>query len=1531
MYRWLHISDIHFDPTADGVHTQLLRNTLPKYIEGLRNEGVSFNALFITGDLRFAPYRKSESDDRDAVVSYIKEIAKSAGIIDMLDIYMVPGNHDVTNNKVRMHVAAGEKDDEDNISKGTIDKSCLEYFSSNFSFYKACELELYGQSFLPSTISPHFVSKTSHFYLIHINTAILSHNKLDDRDMRIGTAYLENIIKSECDDMDLPKIAMGHHGFHFFDKDRNDIQNIFKTNNINLYLCGHAHSLKSDINKSVCEIAAGCMKKDDSEVDASFIIGELDDLGRASFAAHSYIRGAWTVDSSFKLEFPYDNGYVPLLGTRPKNKVSQGVKVEKITYKMPSSYIHRKAIPRKILSEYAYYLSLFEKEYVSLYDACLSNQYIVLIGEAGCGKSTDLKYLAAKMSTDSTHDIYPIIVPLNLYPNSKQIYDYVIEKNYTHIEANKIFMLFDGYDEIESGNVSDFDRNLNDFINNHPKINIVISTRGNFYKSSSSSDGVQTEPFAKFKNNEYGLVPLDYKDINKYLDDQCIDIKAFRNECNMKGLADMLQIPFYLIHIAKIYSGYKVRNTLPGRSELMGELVKSSFDRDNVKYKNTTKYQLEEIENEVNISLEKLAFAMQLTRRNYLTRQDYQKLVDDLTIRSHLQYNGVLVREDNERYRFEHNNFQEYLAAKYLTKFSHDEILNFITSRKGVLNANWVNTLSYFLPMLNNDDLFNWIAENAPNTVCYFESDKLSEAQRFNIFNKLMTAYKEKNMWLHYGYVDLQKFSNYFASKKSVLFLIDEISMHTHYCSLANALNVLGNLDSLFDLEDAARDALIRCCESAEVRTDEKEDALYVLGNLKLNNPTLNTHLFELFENTTDAKERAGMYRYLILTNQVDAYVDFFLNGTVIKIQHPGLTIHTSVDRRLLDGLSVISELSAIKKTLEFLTLDKMNSEFANGNSVIQNLINKSITHYQEGHTEVYSFVLNALINSINRHAEYASDIWLFFINTETRRKAYEDIFNESEDTILNFRFSRFIDNTCEDYMEAAVEAYKVNKCGNSFLSLVQSLTAEDPKFFEYQALIKEKEGIIVEPRNFIDYSALMNNGKQCHFNALFDKRTYLDLVDELVTFSGFETLTCNQLRDIEYMSTREKYELHEVKWDLIRWCGNEQCILPIKSHLDGLSDVDWEFFLISKIVNYLQHISYDKVSISEAQKKYISDYCIKKASNINFETCVKHNEDGSLSYTMDNKYVSFLIQYFSIDCEEKTLRELLMYPFLYYFDDKGNFRESYNNSFGVIKDMLDEQKITQQVRYNLANKELSPRALERHLIYCKDKKIVGAQAVALSACLNSKSNFTKNIALDYLFKVFGEEYVLRNLLQDADDNILLEIGNRCINTYDEQLIDTLIERAIISKDPTEFLPILIRLQTYEGLKMYLEIAKAINSVPDYSGNHIHHLTESIEYINKIELLPMLIELAVLRFNSTFKDGDFRSVYTSLLNAISRIAKEGHYAEVIANLTKLLDAQPNNLDMKRFCNTIIEEVKRDESINAAKIWTIDEIKKLSPL
>lgn len=89
--KFIHISDLHYNPKKDGRTSDKMRTSLVEY---LKEQKITADELLITGDFRYAPDQGKDVKDIDEVVKYIKVIASSVGIQNEEHIHVVPGNHD---------------------------------------------------------------------------------------------------------------------------------------------------------------------------------------------------------------------------------------------------------------------------------------------------------------------------------------------------------------------------------------------------------------------------------------------------------------------------------------------------------------------------------------------------------------------------------------------------------------------------------------------------------------------------------------------------------------------------------------------------------------------------------------------------------------------------------------------------------------------------------------------------------------------------------------------------------------------------------------------------------------------------------------------------------------------------------------------------------------------------------------------------------------------------------------------------------------------------------------------------------------------------------------------------------------------------------------------------------------------------------------------------------------------------------------------------------------------------------------------
>ncbi len=128
----------------------------------------------------------------------------------------------------------------------------------------------------------------------------------------------------------------------------------------------------------------------------------------------------------------------------------------------------------------------------------------------------------------------------------------------------------------------------------------------------------QSQTFRGFQ--VYDLDDLTDADIRDYLSSQFVDAASFIAAANQAGTEYLLQNPFYLTQLVRLY---QKNRQMPGKADVMDYLVKESFQLDDQKFQES----LEEHRRDLFILLEKAAFAMQLMQKPVLEDViEYQEL-----------------------------------------------------------------------------------------------------------------------------------------------------------------------------------------------------------------------------------------------------------------------------------------------------------------------------------------------------------------------------------------------------------------------------------------------------------------------------------------------------------------------------------------------------------------------------------------------------------------------------------------------------------------------------------------------------------------------------------------------------------------------------------------------------------------------------------------------------------------------------------------------------------------------------------------
>lgn len=230
--KWLHLSDIHFNFKSFDSNT-LREDFLKRIAEMSKHE--AFTHLFLTGDIL---YRNAIADSD--TVPFINKLIDVSGVTKD-HVFLVPGNHDhdraIPVNFWNSHPSK-ELSVIDSIS--TDDVTLL---LDSFSNFESVFTEIFKNSYYGSTQNPHLIYEDSSLAVIKLNSAWLDTDSSGNNSLFVGSYQLQSLLSPNSHQISGKlKIAIGHHPLDdFAESERNRILDLFRRNEIGIYLCGHRH------------------------------------------------------------------------------------------------------------------------------------------------------------------------------------------------------------------------------------------------------------------------------------------------------------------------------------------------------------------------------------------------------------------------------------------------------------------------------------------------------------------------------------------------------------------------------------------------------------------------------------------------------------------------------------------------------------------------------------------------------------------------------------------------------------------------------------------------------------------------------------------------------------------------------------------------------------------------------------------------------------------------------------------------------------------------------------------------------------------------------------------------------------------------------------------------------------------------------------------------------------------------------------------------------------------------------------------
>ena len=236
MIKILQLSDLHIVNDANGLNlTNALLQMAEKTFKPLPK---GKKLLVITGDFHFY-----YEDNYNTTIDFIKKIVKAMGIELKKDVFLIPGNHDVSPAKDKME----RMNQENAVFRVNYDISLLqddlyiELLINRFNAYSnfCRQLGIYSEDELPGAV--HVRTWRRKLNILHLNTCLVADGSKDDQ--LIDTKSVNMLTKKGR----LPYIAIGHNSFFDLHEDvKVSLSAKFFSLNVRAYLCGDRHKTETD-------------------------------------------------------------------------------------------------------------------------------------------------------------------------------------------------------------------------------------------------------------------------------------------------------------------------------------------------------------------------------------------------------------------------------------------------------------------------------------------------------------------------------------------------------------------------------------------------------------------------------------------------------------------------------------------------------------------------------------------------------------------------------------------------------------------------------------------------------------------------------------------------------------------------------------------------------------------------------------------------------------------------------------------------------------------------------------------------------------------------------------------------------------------------------------------------------------------------------------------------------------------------------------------------------------------------------------
>ncbi len=1115
----------------------------------------------------------------------------------------------------------------------------------------------------------------------------------------------------------------------------------------------------------------------------------------------------------------------------------------------------------------------------------LKYKHIILTGDAGCGKSFAMYQLYDEAVASGSHVIY-YALPFITSTNSLD----VILKEKVEINQQTIILL-DGYDELSEEKKNDIVKKTTGIIEKYPNIIIVIASRGN-----AIDESISNRVFSICK-----LLPLEKENIIDYLNQNDIDSDSFINQVTNQELSDVCSIPFYL---QELISLWKQDEMLPSRFDLMKTIVHSRLCSDAERY---SKIQIR-IKQKIMLQtkyLELIALVMQCVQRQIICHDEIGQIIKPEE--SMIEYYSVCEKVSESEWRFSHNIFREYFAARALCKFDLQRIFDFICNPydKTRIRCSWYNVLAFLLSECYMSDqtryerLLEWLIKNDVNALIFCESDKINDKIRTSVFKHLLEECKSQNAWIDHNLFLDSHFSLFACTPETIDYILDEITLSISVKQTQNLLRCLAYFDQAkhYDARVVEMISSIVFDSTADVRI--RTDALNVMTKHANDFAGFEKNMADLFCKESDAYIRYRIVQFWKSVECCEDYFDLILSEYKDFSQ---ISENYSYQNLIINIISDMKSVNSAEILLHFL----ISNHTASFNLIRLNVVSKccsiGIEAYRNGlKNQICDLLLQYINNSVSVSDDDYSAIKQYMIETNSENVFFKSVLLNSPNAysaniLGHLMCDAFLDCINLELQNKEMDLNIVRRIAqNENIDITYRRKLAQIYYSHCNVLLNFESDSSIEEERKASYTK--------YIEALFNRELYVDLVKCVLEILGEDATVGKEVKFSDYDNNSQIYAKPELRYcwlDLRSISHNEEKI----GLLDCLKKIkNWDIFRI-QCLNRIMENNSSIICLSDLQREIVEKQVLSILQSTDYNSITVN--ENTVTYPALLPDCLRAMRLFGFKCSSELGVKLITVP-LILFDD----RNHYDTFPSWVLDSVDSSVVSELITKTIIEKKLNSLIAPTYIKYCTDNNLKECKNSIIELILYSEyNNGFYSYGIEYISKLFGVGVLLSEVVPFCvDDKVLLNVASYIpIDVPSDELEEKLWNIYNKTKD-IDCLRRLIARSNCNAIEEYYLLAKANMTLPDdVPEPEVPALTDAISHISNPQCADVLIKLLLLANDKQFKDRkDFGLKYYSV-STLRNIARSNG-EEVIAKLEQ--NITHDNSDSDVAINELLRSINAD--------------------